>query len=107
MCGLCAPRNNILAYSWPSHVMGYLRAVEARKQQLGGGGGGPGGGAVGGGGGPGGAVGPGQLLSMGSPPPQLRASFSLSFDDLSNLTRAVGDKVCSYASRPVAALAPQ
>ncbi|GLC43067.1 hypothetical protein PLESTM_001427200 [Pleodorina starrii] len=93
-------RNNILAYSWPSHVLSYLRLVEARRAAdpqlagpvvglglgaLGAAGGGPGAAgtaapsAAAGGGGGGGPAG-----CHGSPGAHmyLRTAFSLSYDDL-------------------------
>ncbi|GIL70868.1 hypothetical protein Vretifemale_1549, partial [Volvox reticuliferus] len=101
-------RNNILAYSWPSHVLSYLRVVEMRRageyplaaaSRTGGSPGaggmaGPAGGAAagpspatpcgGGGGGPPGC--------HGSPSYHLRTSYSLSYDDLNQLSQATGNQ---------------
>ncbi|KXZ52724.1 hypothetical protein GPECTOR_8g118 [Gonium pectorale] len=99
-----AGRSNILAYSWPSHVLSYLRTVEARRAAdsslangllAGGAGGGGGGGGMahaaagaGGGGLAGASPSGGGAAGMGGgggAPSPLRPSFSLSFDDLSAL----------------------
>lgn len=104
-------RNNILAYSWPSHVLSYLRLVTARKaaepRAAGLGSLGVGGVALG----PGGAAAvvvaaspsPAPGSGIGGPPGchgspglmHLRTAFSLSYDDLSQINLAAGGQVCT------------
>ncbi|GLI58585.1 hypothetical protein VaNZ11_000195, partial [Volvox africanus] len=99
-------RNNILAYSWPSHVLSYLRVVEARRAAeyptaaaatRSGGSPGPVGMAGQAGGGaaaghaaatPGGGGGPPGCHGSPSYHLHLRTSYSLSYDDLSQLSQA-------------------